>query len=132
MTSRRVFAVLAVLLVMGVACSGEEVELPEAPRASSAAAASSGSTGSEPLDQASASGGMGSSEYARTSRLLATARRASIAGTLPARGAGRPRPQRAVWETQKGVPQMGSRPQGLPLRLSAAQRGASPSPWAPR
>jgi len=57
MTSRRVFAVLAVLLVMGVACSGEEVELPEAPRTSPAAAASSGGTGSKPLDQASASGG---------------------------------------------------------------------------
>jgi len=28
-----------------------------------------------------------------------------------------------LWETQTGVPKRGSRPQGLPLRFSAAQLG---------
>jgi hypothetical protein len=51
MPSRRVFAVLAVLFVVGVACSGDEVELPEAPRTSAAAATGPTSTGPEPVEQ---------------------------------------------------------------------------------
>ena len=50
MPSRRVFTVLAVLLVMGVACSGQEVELPDKPR-TSAAAATTGNTGPELADE---------------------------------------------------------------------------------
>ncbi|HKN81273.1 MAG TPA: hypothetical protein VJZ98_08045, partial [Actinomycetota bacterium] len=57
MPSRRVFAVLAVLLVVGVACSGEEVELPEAPRTSAVAATGPTSTGPETVDQIPVSGG---------------------------------------------------------------------------
>jgi hypothetical protein len=49
MASRRVFAVLAVLLVVGTACSGDEVELPEASRTSATTAIEpTGSTGPEP------------------------------------------------------------------------------------
>ncbi len=57
MPSRRVFAVLAVLFVVGVACSGDEVELTEAPRTSAAAATGQTSAGPEPVDQIPVSGG---------------------------------------------------------------------------
>jgi Type I phosphodiesterase / nucleotide pyrophosphatase len=56
MPSRRVFAVLAVMLAVGVACSGQEVELPDKPR-TSAVAVSTGGTGPEPVDQIPGSGG---------------------------------------------------------------------------
>ena len=50
MPSRRLFALLAVLLVVGVACSGRDVQLPQSPPASPAAAAvqTTGTTGPEP------------------------------------------------------------------------------------
>jgi hypothetical protein len=47
MPSRRVFAVLAALLVVGTACSGKEVQLSENPRTSAVAATTDG-TGPEP------------------------------------------------------------------------------------
>ena len=58
MPSRRVFAVLAVLFVVGTACSGDEVQLPEAPRTpADDVAEPTGSTGPEPGAQPPASGG---------------------------------------------------------------------------
>ena len=57
MPSRRVFAVLAVLFVVGTACSGDEVKLPETSRTSATTATEpTGSTGPEPGAQPPASG----------------------------------------------------------------------------
>ena len=57
MPSRRVFAVLAVLFVVGTACSGDEVKLPEASRTPATTITEpTGSTGPEPGAQPPASG----------------------------------------------------------------------------
>ena len=56
MPARRVFAVLALLVVVGVACSGEAVEIPQT-RTSPVAATGSTSTQPEPADQVTVSGG---------------------------------------------------------------------------